>query len=177
MIVYKHTCPNGKVYIGCSANSLERRKKSGYSGPFGEAIQKFGWNNIKSEILFEDLAKEEAYTKEVEMIAKYHSTNPKFGYNISIGGAGSPGCILSEETKKKISDHSAWKGTKGPMFGKSHSEETKKKMSKSHEGKKALVIKGKTLEQWSKETGIKSHTLYMRIYGYKWPLEKALKKG
>lgn len=177
MIVYKHTAPNGKVYIGCTSTSLERRKKSGYGGSFGKAIQKFGWKNIKSEILFEDLTKEEAYAKEVEMIEKYQSTNPEFGYNISIGGAGSPGCIRSEETKKKISIHNAWKGTHGPMYGKHASEETRKKMSKSLKGKKALVIEGKTLEQWSEIIGIKAHTIYVRIYVYKWPLQKALQKG
>lgn len=177
MIVYKHTAPNGKVYIGCTSTSLERRKKSGYGGPFGKAIQEFGWKNIKSEILFKDLTKEEAYAKETETIEAYNSTNPDFGYNISTGGVGSPGCIRSEETKKKISKHSAWKGTHGPMFGKSHSEETKDKMSKSQKGKRALIIEGKTLEQWSEETGIKPHTIYVRMHVYKWPLEKALQKG
>lgn len=41
----------------------------------------------------------------------------------------------------------------------------------------AIIFNGKSLQEWSEELGIKYSTLYMRIYGYKWPLEKALRKG
>lgn len=43
------------------------------------------------------------------------------------------GKILSEETRKKISE--ANKGENHPMFGKTHSKETKKKMSEAKKGK------------------------------------------
>ena len=205
MIVYKHTAPNGKVYIGCTSRSLEERKSSGYSGPFGEVIQKFGWKNIKSEILFKDLTKEEAYQKEIEMIAKYQSTNPEFGYNKALGRAGAKGCKpankgkprseetckkiseslkgkpLSEETKQKLSEsHKGKVGEKASHYGKKHTEESCRKMSESHKGKptnKRLIINGRSLQEWSEETGIKPHTIYVRIHVYKWPLEKALQKG
>ena len=44
------------------------------------------------------------------------------------------GRILSEETKKKLSE--AKKGENHPMYGKHHPEETKKKMSEAKKGKK-----------------------------------------
>lgn len=36
--------------------------------------------------------------------------------------------IISDETRKKLSEHSKWKGTEGVFKGRHHSEETKQKM-------------------------------------------------
>jgi hypothetical protein len=72
---------------------------------FWRAIQKYGWENFKHEILFEDLTKEEACKKEIELISIYNSTNPTNGYNLSTGGeGGGAGVCVSEETKQKISE-------------------------------------------------------------------------
>lgn len=107
--VYKHTCPNGKVYIGITSSKPETRwgngKKYVPNNYFFRAIQKYGWNNIKHEILFSGLTKEEACQKEKELIEKSKSNNRKYGYNLSVGGEiGSLGCTRSEETKKMLSD-------------------------------------------------------------------------
>lgn len=95
-VLYKHTFPNGKVYIGIT--SLDVKDRWGgdgrkYNGqPIMEhAIKKYGWNNIKHEILLENLSKEEAGQKESEYIEKYHSyykdpLGP--GYNMTKGGEG-----------------------------------------------------------------------------------------
>ena len=37
-----------------------------------------------------------------------------------------------------------------------------------------IIYKGKTLREWSKETGIKQRTLSYRVCGLKWSLEKAV---
>ena len=62
--VYKHTSPNGKVYIGItSQNPIARwRNGKGYSNNthFKNAIDKYGWDNFKHEILHSELSKEEA---------------------------------------------------------------------------------------------------------------------
>lgn len=88
-IVYKHTCPNKKVYIGvtCRNPSYRWNNGKGYIGQmFYNAILKYGWDNIKHEILFDSLTKEEAEAKEVELIAAYKSNQREHGYNISSGG-------------------------------------------------------------------------------------------
>lgn len=68
---------------------------------FTNAINKYGWDNFKHEILFDNLTKDEAENKEIELIAYYDSTNREKGYNISKGGLGSN--IFSKETLVKIS--------------------------------------------------------------------------
>lgn len=104
--VYVHTnIKNGKMYIGITSKKPEKRwlKGKGYlrCPAFGKAIQKYGWDNFKSEILFKNLTEEDAESKERELIKKHKTQNRKYGYNISNGGTGSG--MHSEETKKKIS--------------------------------------------------------------------------
>lgn len=126
--VYKHTAPNGKVYIGVTKQEVSRRWKNGFGYSdneyFFKAIKKYGWNNFKHEIICEELNKEEAEQKEIELIAKYKSNNKQFGYNIYCGGnLGSSGCFVSEETKLKL--RNSHLGEKNNFFGKHHSEKTK----------------------------------------------------
>lgn len=88
--VYKHTTPSGKVYIGItSMNPLKRWKNGkGYElcTAFNRAIQKYGWENIKHEIVLSDLNKETACAEEQRLICMYDSTNPERGYNLTSGG-------------------------------------------------------------------------------------------
>ena len=62
--VYKHTCPNGKVYIGITCQKPEQRWRHGKgykrNALFFRAINKYEWENIKHEILYENLTKEQA---------------------------------------------------------------------------------------------------------------------
>lgn len=157
--IYKHTAPNGKVYIGQTCQKLDKRfGKNGcnYKGCtlFYNAIQKYGFDNFKHEVIFDGLTKIEANEKEIDLIREYRSNEREFGYNIQGGGnnSGSPseesgkkmsewqiGKVLSEDTKKKISDsrigqkdsiETRIKKSNGHK-GKSLSEETKLKLSKS----------------------------------------------
>lgn len=88
--VYKHTSPIGKVYIGITKMNPIRRWASGLGYKncthFFNAILKYGWINIKHEILYTELTQEEAENKEKELIKEHHSNNPDFGYNIQSGG-------------------------------------------------------------------------------------------
>lgn len=103
--VYMHICPNGKRYIGITRLKPKERWRNGksYKGCvlFNKAIQKYGWENMEHKILYENLTKEEAENKEIELIAYYKSNQKEYGYNIANGGncAGS----VSDETRKKIS--------------------------------------------------------------------------
>ena len=168
--VYAHRNKlNNKVYIGITSQLLRERWRNGngYKGSrhFCSAIKKYGWDNFSHEVLFENLTKDEACEKEIEMIQLYESTNPDYGYNISKGGDKvMSGYHISEETKQKIREaHLGRKATpeakrrisesrKGllagkrhlmygkrggevPMYGKHHTQEAKRKMSKKHTGK------------------------------------------
>lgn len=145
-IVYKHTSPSGKVYIGMTClTPLQRWKKdgSGYkrNTHFWGAIQKYGWGNFKHEILAENLTQANAEKLEIEQIEKNKSTDKNFGYNIVSGG-----CVNfpTEETKLKISK--ANKGRKwteeqkqriaGRDKGRFVCDEWRAKMSISQTGRK-----------------------------------------
>lgn len=87
--VYMHIFPNNKVYIGITNQTLNRRWRNGY-GYKGQivydAILKYGWSNIKHRVLFDNLSKEEAEQKEIELIKLFNSTSHKNGYNVETGG-------------------------------------------------------------------------------------------
>jgi len=91
-IIYLHQNKiNKKVYIGLTGQSVEKRwfkKADSYSSNkfFYSAILKYGWDNFEHTILFENLTKEEAAAKEIELIAQYKAQNKFFGYNIQKGG-------------------------------------------------------------------------------------------
>lgn len=132
--VYKHTCPNGKVYIGITSTCPEKRWQGGKgykTQVFYRAIQKYGWNNILHEILFVNLTKKDAEDKEIELIAYYKSNQKEYGYNINNGGSAVG--TLSEETKRKISEKKIGNTVNR---GRVHTEESKKRMSESHIGNK-----------------------------------------
>ncbi|GEM_PF-2405768 len=106
--VYKHTAPNGKVYIGitCKTTTARWNNGNGYkkNTHFFNAIQKYGWEHIQHEVLYTGLTKEEAEQKEIELIAEYKSNDEKYGYNKSTGGeCGATGCHRSRETRAKMS--------------------------------------------------------------------------
>ena len=140
--VYKHTAPNDKIYIGITNQKPERRWRKGESYNhnlhFMRAIQKYGWENFKHEILFTGLTKEEAEKREVELIAFYHSNNPDFGYNIANGG-NSIGKHSEETLRKMRLNRKDVSGSNNPMFGKKHSAESIKKMAEIKTGKHASL--------------------------------------
>lgn len=148
--VYMHTSPSNKKYIGItSKNPPSDRWKNGngysHNKHFSNAIKKYGWENFKHEILFSDLSYEEATSKEIELIAYYKSNIDKYGYNKTTGGE--VGKKLSEESIEKMRTNSinVWKdpdyrsrnmahrphlaGELSPKYGKSLSEETKKRIA------------------------------------------------
>lgn len=91
-IVYKHTAPNDKVYIGITGFDPEYRWLNNGRGyktqtTFFNAIIKYGWINFRHEVLFEGLTEEEALDKEEELIQQYKSYDRRYGYNVSLRGA------------------------------------------------------------------------------------------
>ena len=145
--VYCHTTPSGKRYIGITSQIPENRWNNGknYSinTPFGKAIEKYKWENIKHEILDTNIDEFEAKCLEEYYIFSYHTFvgfKDCKGYNCTLGGEGSLGYVPTEETRRKQGE--ANKG-KTPWKGKHHTEESKRKNSESHKGKTPWN-KGKT---------------------------------
>ena len=72
--IYKHTTPDGFVYIGATAQKPKNRWNNGenykFVPKFYEAIKRFGWDNIQHEVVCEVSSREEAYIKEKEYIEK-----------------------------------------------------------------------------------------------------------
>jgi group I intron endonuclease len=103
-----HTCPNGKKYIGITGQDVKKRWNYGHgydSQLFGRAVKKYGWENITHEILFDGLTLDEAYQRERESIASFKAKDPKHGYNCDNGGAGADGHVVSDKTRKYMSEH------------------------------------------------------------------------
>lgn len=73
--VYKHTFPNGAVYIGRTNQAPEDRWLDGWgyrnSPLMFKAILKFGWDNIQHEIIEDGLTTEESELLERELIEEY----------------------------------------------------------------------------------------------------------
>lgn len=82
--VYKHTFPDGKVYIGIAEN-CEARWQNGHgyyeNAPMYKAISEAGWENIKHEVLITCATREKALSYESKFIVLYDSENPQKGYN------------------------------------------------------------------------------------------------
>lgn len=129
MIIYKvENKINGKIYIGQTKNDLSKRiayhiKQNRFY--FQKALNKYGLQAFTISIIDEAESKKILNEKEIYWINFYDCLAPK-GYNCTSGGGGldSP----PELVRQKLID--AHLGKPGPMLGKHHSEEAKKKMCK-----------------------------------------------
>lgn len=83
--VYKHTFPNGKVYIGITSKNPEKRWNNGigYSDnkEMFETILRYGWDNITHEVLASGLNYDNAATIERELIINYEQNEIGKTYN------------------------------------------------------------------------------------------------
>ena len=100
--VYVHTNKaNNKKYIGITCQEPEarwgkngihylRKYKNGkyMQAAFALAIIKYSWDGFYHEVLFEGLSEKEAKSLEKELISKYNTMHPDFGYNLTLGGDG-----------------------------------------------------------------------------------------
>lgn len=148
--VYFHTnIGNNKVYIGITSQTIVnrwgkngsmylRKKRNGdfIQPKFAKAILKYGWEGFTHTIFAEGLSREEACLVEMTLIALYDSIEN--GYNITKGGEGTIGIVISEEECKKRSER--FKGKRmspETEFKKGHTftPEIIQKMSEAKKGK------------------------------------------
>ncbi len=93
--VYRHTCPNGKVYIGVAENCEKRWKNGdGYKNnpAFYNDILSFGWDNIAHDILADCPNRLVAESVERHFITLLGTEKRSQGYNRT---------KYSKETKSK----------------------------------------------------------------------------
>lgn len=149
---------NKKKYVGITKFNIEKRfsqhiyssvnRNSNYR--IHSAIRKYGKDNFKC-YLIDICEKKDALNREQFYIKLFNTF--KSGYNMNEGGYGL--LHLSEESKLKLSRNNYWRGkrrngNKNPMFGKCHSEETKKKISETR--KKLKYNNGWLGKKHSEET-------------------------
>jgi len=131
-VLYRHIrLDNNEVfYIGIGENEKRAYNKRGRSIYWKRVVSK---SEYEIEFVFEDLTWEQACEKEKEFIALYGRQDLRTGtlVNLTNGGEGVPNMVRSKEWKLERSR--AMKGNK-IWLGKTHSQESKKLMSKAKMG-------------------------------------------
>lgn len=83
--IYVHIFPNDKRYYGISLSPEARWGKNGIGyqnqPKMWEAIQEYGWENIKHEIIMQNLTRQSALMIEEALINQYKTNIPACGYN------------------------------------------------------------------------------------------------
>lgn len=147
--VYKHTSPSGKCYIGITQQEPKLRwlNGNGYAKCplFFNAIKKYGWENIRHEILQTGLARHEAEAEEVRLIAQYRSNEREYEYNLANGGNAKG--KHSADTRRKIGlkgmgrkqspqtiQKRIVRGERHYLYGKHLSDETRIRLSRAKMG-------------------------------------------
>jgi len=155
--IYKITNKqNGKIYIGSSLNIYQRfymhrsNLSSGnhHSSHLQRAWDKYGKESFIFEIIEEVPDKNVLLEKEQYYMDTTKSYERENGYNINPTATNRLGAKHTEEAKRKMSESrkasGRWKGKNNPMYGvslsgpdhgmygKTHSPESRKKISENH---------------------------------------------
>ena len=152
-IIYEHTSPSGKIYVGITNRSphirwrvgvkgyLNKQKNGKYTHSFlANAILKYGWDNFQHNIIASNLGEQTAKNMEKDLIKFYKKQNKS--YNITDGGDGSLGITFTHTSASKllISNH----------HRRCQTGNTRKKISEIQTGKK--------FPKWRKELLSNSHS-------------------
>ena len=135
--VYITTCiVNNKKYLG------QRKYSPGWQGYLGSgvaflnAVDKYGKENFRREIVCEADTAEELNKLEYELSIKYDVVNSDDWYNLCYGGYSTNGFKFSDESKKVMSEKKkgVYDGSKNPMYGvhRKLTEDHKRKISENH---------------------------------------------
>ncbi len=100
---------SGKVYIGKTIHSLEKRKnqhlntaKKGGGYRFHSAIRKYGNIDFEWTILDRDIPNHQLFDLESKRIEEYSATVPAFGYNVEYGSGHWDGTVLGALALKRL---------------------------------------------------------------------------
>jgi len=124
---------NDKYYIGQTIQKWPKRKLEHIYRPINgsaidRAIQKYGTKNFEWKILIQNIDNQyKLNSLEKFWILQLKTRTFQWGYNIKEGGTNGK---HSKETIQKI--RKLQKGENHPRYGKKHSIETKRRISKNH---------------------------------------------
>jgi len=152
--VYQTTnIETGKIYIGCHKTQIPNDEYLGSGKHLKNSIKKYGKENFTKEILFNYDNEFEMYEKEFEIVDENFICRQDT-YNIVLGGCGGGhlGMKHSKETKNIMKYNNL--GNKNPFYGKHHNNESKKKISNTHKGNQYNL--GKSRSQKTKNKISKS---------------------
>ena len=165
-VIYMYVSPNGKRYIGQTIDERNRKAKHKRDSKtlkthFANAIRKYGFENFEYKILIKfkptlDREKLKRVLDKLEQryIKIYNTYDSRFGYNLNKGGNGNRGYKHSEEMIEYLKTCSKTEDQiKNLELGrKTHSEETKKKISQSKKKGSKIVqkcdLEGNVLEEY-----------------------------
>lgn len=162
---------NGKKYLGKCSHKKPHYLGSGIA--LKSAIEKYGKQNFKRDILYEVNTLDEAAELEKKLSLEWNVVDDSSWYNLKVGGDGGSvrGKIKSEETKKKISENRkgklSQKGKLNHFYGKKHTKEWAENHSKLLKGRKGKTGDEHALSKsviFTNEKGIQFHTKGIREF-------------
>jgi group I intron endonuclease len=173
MFVYKiKNNINGKLYVGKTSKTLDARLRVHVQHTcethyrkqlITKAIRKYGVESFEMTVLEECVDNDTASNREKFWIKELDTKNRLVGYNMTDGGEGTPGRIVTDETRQKL---------KNRVF----SDETRQKMSAS--AKKKIISEEvrirKSLKQSASIAGNKN-PFFGKDWGRKGPLSEETK--
>lgn len=188
--IYKIVCSvNNKIYVGQTKGNVERRWAKHLLDTrvrrcaLHAAILKHGSDNFYVVVL-EECSVQCLDERESFWICTLRSSNPEYGYNRTLGGQRGS---LTDASRANLSRMRM--GSGNPMFGKSHTEEVRLRMSCTRRGRPAhnagkpnprwdshlLTVGGvtMTLADWSRRCGVSLKTLSRRVRDG-WSAERAV---
>jgi len=187
--IYKILFPNGKHYIGQTKRLLKHRQKEHrYDAKKGDtrylynALRKYDMEDTL-ELVEIDTAdnQEELDEKEIGYILSYNSFDREYGYNGTLGGAGTNGYVYTEEDNRKNSEaiRKYYEETPGareknseakkkyyednPEAGKEHGERMKQYYEENPEARERMSEARKQYHKDNPEAG-KEHGEKMKQY-------------
>ena len=140
---------SGLVYVGKTINLQKRLREHrtgafrGYRSYLANAIRKHGWGDFVVVVLSQDISETRAFALERLWITDLNLQDSTFGYNLTAGGEGTSGHVVSSETRQKMAKQRGWRHGEAARLrislskqGRHLTEEHRLTLSKAHRGKK-----------------------------------------
>lgn len=148
--LYKVSSPSGKEYIGITSQKIEDRWRQhiayankGSRGHLHAAIRKYGNESMIVTVL---AVADYEYLKQLEIRAiKIYDTKAPNGYNLTDGGDGVLGVVITEEGRKKRSE-----AQKKVYLSSERKEKAKNALAKARAVQKVLGVSKERKEAFSR---------------------------